>query len=96
MSTEIFPQGNLPFNDLSKTESAVINNKGTELPFVGKFTDFKETGTYLCKKCGAALFHSTDKFDSGCGWPSFDDEIKGAVTRFPDPDGMRTEITWVP
>jgi len=93
MSIESSSQGLLPFNDLSKEESAVIINKSTELPFTGKFTSFNEKGTYLCKKCGAALYHSTDKFDSECGWPSFDDEIKGAVKRLPDPDGIRTEIT---
>jgi peptide methionine sulfoxide reductase msrA/msrB len=93
MSIESSSQGKLPFNDLTKEESAVINNKGTELPFIGKFTSYKEKGTYLCKKCGAALYHSTDKFDSECGWPSFDDEIKGAIKRYSDPDGMRTEIT---
>ena len=71
----------------------MINNKGTETPFTGKYVNNKDKGTYLCKKCGSALFHSIAKFESGCGWPSFDDEIRGAVTRFPDADGMRTEIT---
>jgi peptide methionine sulfoxide reductase msrA/msrB len=93
MSMESFSQEKLPYNNLNKEESEVINNKGTERPFIGKFTDYKETGTYICKKCGAALYHSTDKFSSECGWPSFDNEIKGAVKRFPDADGMRTEIT---
>lgn len=93
MSSESFSQEKLPFNNLNKEESAVINNKGTERAFTGKFTDYKEPGTYICKKCGAALYHSTDKFSSECGWPSFDDEIKDAVKRFPDADGMRTEIT---
>jgi len=93
MTNQSQAQGKLPYNDLSKSEALVINNKGTERPFTGKFTGYKENGTYICKKCGAALYHSTDKFESDCGWPSFDDEIKGAVNRFPDPDGMRTEIT---
>lgn len=93
MSTDAFSQGKLPYNDLNKSEAAVINNKATEKPFTGKYTDYKEMGTYICRKCGAALYHSTDKFDSECGWPSFDDEIQGAVNRFPDPDGIRTEIT---
>jgi len=92
MNTDSFSQGKLPFNDLSKAESQVIENKGTEAPFTGRFLDNKEKGTYLCKRCGAALYHSSDKFDSSCGWPSFDDEIKGAISRFPDADGRRTEI----
>jgi peptide methionine sulfoxide reductase msrA/msrB len=92
MSTELFSQARLPFNNLSKSESLVINNKGTEAPFTGKFTNSKDKGTYLCKKCGAALYYSAFKFDSDCGWPSFDDEIKGAVTHLPDADGIRTEI----
>lgn len=92
MSNQALPQEKLPFNNLNKAESAVINNKGTELPFIGRYTDHKESGTYICKKCGSALYHSAFKFDSECGWPSFDDEIKGAVVRYPDADGMRTEI----
>lgn len=92
MSTNSFAQEILPFNDLSKEESYVINNKGTETPFTGKFTDFYEKGTYICKKCGAALYSSSSKFKSDCGWPSFDDEITGAVKRIPDKDGIRTEI----
>jgi len=87
-----FSQEKLGYNDLNKVESNVINNKGTETPFTGKFTKFSEKGTYVCKKCGSALYHSSHKFESDCGWPSFDDEIKGAVNRYPDPDGMRTEI----
>jgi peptide methionine sulfoxide reductase msrA/msrB len=92
MSEESFSQEKLKFNDLTKEESSVINNKGTESPFIGKYTNYKEKGTYICKKCGAALYYSTDKFVSDCGWPSFDDEIKGAVIRIPDADGIRTEI----
>ena len=92
MSQESFSQEKLPYFDLSKEESVVINNKGTEYPGTGKYNKHKEKGTYLCKKCGAALYNSSGKFESDCGWPSFDDEIKGAVTRLPDPDGMRTEI----
>ncbi len=95
MSNESLSQEKLPFNDLNKAESVVINNKGTEAPFTGKYVENKEKGTYICKKCGAALYHSSAKFESDCGWPSFDDEIKGAVNRFPDGDGMRTEITCV-
>ncbi|HOO99450.1 MAG TPA: bifunctional methionine sulfoxide reductase B/A protein [Bacteroidales bacterium] len=93
MGSLSFSQEKLPYNDLSAEESSVIIAKGTEKPFTGKFNEHKEKGTYLCKKCGSALFYSDFKFDSGCGWPSFDDEIEGTVTRFPDPDGRRTEIT---
>jgi peptide methionine sulfoxide reductase msrA/msrB len=92
MSENTFSQEKLPYNNLSKEESQVIEKKGTEAPNRGKYTNFKGKGTYICKKCGAALYHSDTKFESDCGWPSFDDEIKGAVDRFPDPDGMRTEI----
>lgn len=92
MSEDTFSQEKLPYNKLSKEESQVIEKKGTEAPNKGKYTNSKEKGTYLCKKCGSALYHSSAKFDSDCGWPSFDEEIKGAVDRFPDPDGMRTEI----
>lgn len=92
MSTYSFSQEKLQFKALTKQESLVIDNKGTEAPFTGKFTNHDEKGTYTCKKCGAALYYSSSKFKSDCGWPSFDDEIKGAVSRFPDPDGHRTEI----
>ena len=92
MSEQTFSQINLPLNDLSRDESSVIIRKGTERPFTGKFNDHSEKGTYICKQCGAALYHADSKFRSDCGWPSFDDEIEGAVERLPDPDGMRTEI----
>jgi len=80
------------FRKLSKDESYVILEKGTERPWTGKYTNHKEKGTYVCKQCGAALYRSDDKFDSNCGWPSFDDEIPGTVLRVPDADGQRTEI----
>ena len=78
--------------ELTADEKQVILHKGTERPFTGKYYDFKAKGTYVCKQCGAPLYRSEDKFDSRCGWPSFDDEIKGAVKRIPDADGRRTEI----
>ncbi|MDD4819729.1 MAG: bifunctional methionine sulfoxide reductase B/A protein [Flavobacteriales bacterium] len=77
---------------LTKAEKSVLEEKATERPFTGKYNDFNEKGTYVCRKCGAELYRSEDKFNSGCGWPAFDDEIKGAVLRKTDPDGMRTEI----
>lgn len=80
------------YNKLTPEEAQVILNKGTEMPFTGKYTNYKEDGTYTCKQCGAPLYKSVDKFDSHCGWPSFDDEIEGAVKRVKDKDGIRTEI----
>jgi peptide-methionine (R)-S-oxide reductase len=80
------------FNPLSADESRVILGKGTERPFVGEYTDLKDPGTYVCRRCNAPLYLSDAKFVSECGWPSFDDEIKDAVKRVPDSDGYRTEI----
>ncbi|EGK8175222.1 methionine-R-sulfoxide reductase [Campylobacter coli] len=77
---------------LNEEEARVILNKGTEAPFSGKYNNFYEKGIYLCNQCGSKLYRSEDKFKSGCGWPSFDDEIKGAIKRLPDKDGIRTEI----
>lgn len=82
----------MKYNKLTPEEQRVILHKGTEAPFTGKYDIFKEKGTYTCKQCGAPLYRSADKFDSGCGWPSFDDEIPGTVKRIPDADGIRTEI----
>ncbi len=80
------------YNELNAFEKWVILDKGTERPWTGKFTDFKGEGIYVCRQCNAPLYRSSDKFDSHCGWPSFDDEIPGAVIRVTDKDGQRTEI----
>jgi methionine-R-sulfoxide reductase len=81
------------YKKLTTEEERVIVNKGTEMPFTGKYYAFWDKGTYVCKRCGAALYRSESKFEADCGWPSFDDEIPGAVKRSVDADGVRTEIT---
>lgn len=80
------------YKKLTPEEERVIIHKGTEAPFTGKYDNFYEKGYYACKRCGALLYRSDDKFDGHCGWPSFDDEISGAVKRVLDADGIRTEI----
>ena len=77
---------------LSDEEKHVIIDKGTQRPFVGKYTNEKSNGIYTCKLCNTPLYDSSDKFDSSCGWPSFDDAIDGAVKRILDEDGRRIEI----
>ncbi|MCI7046939.1 methionine-R-sulfoxide reductase [Helicobacter sp.] len=80
------------YKKLNEQEQRVILHKGTEAPFSGKYENFFEKGIYCCKQCGSALYESKDKFHSGCGWPSFDSCIKGAVREQLDKDGRRIEI----
>ncbi len=85
-------EADVDYTPLTKEEKRVIINKGTEPPFSGIFNDYKERGLYICKRCNEPLFWSDYKFDSSCGWPSFDDEINDSVEYLADPDGIRTEI----
>ena len=80
------------YNPLTAEEQNVIEGKATEPPFSGEYDDFYEEGVYVCRRCNAELYRSDAKFDAQCGWPSFDQEIPGAVNRLPDLDGMRTEV----
>ena len=80
------------YNELTPEEARVIVDKGTEYPGSGEYVDTEDEGTYVCRRCNARLYRSKDKFHSGCGWPSFDDELPDSVERVPDADGHRTEI----
>ena len=80
------------YNNLTPDEEKVIVHKATEPPFIGEYDNFHKEGTYICRRCNAPLFSSKSKFDSGSGWPSFDDSFPNAIERIPDPDGIRIEI----
>jgi len=82
----------MKFKKLNTEETRIIVNKGTEAPFTGVYDSFFEKGEYICKQCGTLLYQSNSKFNSSCGWPSFDDAIEGSVKEIPDVDGRRTEI----
>lgn len=89
---QVKPMKEKPMHSLTQQEAEIIINKGTEPPFTGEYYDFIANGVYQCRQCDYPLYCSKDKFHSGCGWPSFDDEVAGAVIRIPDPDGRRIEI----
>lgn len=89
---EVLMQKTYPMPSLSGQEADVLLRKATEPPYTGKYLNNHEAGTYICRQCGMPLYHSDDKFESGCGWPSFDAEVPGAVRRAPDADGRRVEI----
>ena len=80
------------YNKLTPEQQRVIENKATEAPFINEYDNFYKDGTFICRKCNAPLFSSKSKFDAGCGWPSFDENLPNAIKRIADPDGIRTEI----
>lgn len=81
------------YNELSPNEQFVIEMKGTEPPFSGEYDNHYEEGNYRCRKCDSLLYESSSKFDAHCGWPAFDKEVEGSVVKYPDADGVRTEIS---
>jgi methionine-R-sulfoxide reductase len=91
-STAVAKDSLTKYNELTEQEQKVLLEKATDRPFTGTYYNKKDAGIYLCRRCNNPLYWSDDKFDSHCGWPSFDQEIEGSVTRVPDADGMRTEI----
>jgi len=82
------------FSDLTSEEKHILKNKGTEAPFTGEYNEHFDAGIFICRACENPLYESNTKFNSGCGWPSFDDEIEGAITHYEDLSGgrVRTEI----
>ena len=82
----------MKLNKLTPAEERIIFHKGTEPPFSGEYDKLFEKGAYICRRCNTPLYESSSKFNSGCGWPSFDQEIPGRVRHMPDPDDIRTEI----
>ena len=80
------------YNELTPQQKDVILNKATDRPFTGEYYQKDDNGLYICRQCNNPLYNSADKFEAHCGWPSFDDEIEGAVTQIPDADGSRVEI----
>ena len=82
----------MSYNKLTPEQEKVIVHKATEIPFTGEYDNFYEDGTFICRRCNSPLFSSKSKFNSGCGWPSFDESFPDAIKRVPDPDGIRIEI----